>query len=339
MLSICYRFRRRCTAWSQRRQAQCVAWRTEWRQRCDRWRTVAETRCDNWQQEQRRQWDSWGPFAFICLLWVTVTTWVCKAWVTIVSTVCDLWVTVTSAVCDLWVTIVTAVCDLWTWVSMLVCDLWTFITTLVCRAWETFVESFCSLLCLFSRLTASTEHSFPMAECIYGWTARYRAELDRECTLQITLRIRLVAGAGVTATDIAAVQALWEPAIEQTWEDRFTLVLREGNCECRAVRVAVDVQFVTSGEHHVVNVRAGSGRADMGTWFVNSSGGTAAHEAGHMFGNPDEYADANCPLRTVTSDGSIMQTTSGAVKQRHYAGFAGWTSRRTCCQYEVKGGD
>jgi hypothetical protein len=93
---------------------------------------------------------------------------------------------------------------------------------------------------------------------------------------------------------------------------------------------------VQSGEHHVVTVHPGSGRADMGNWYVNSTGGTAAHESGHMFGNPDEYADSNCPSRTVTSDGSIMQNSqTGTVKRRHYQGFADWLSNRTCCTYKV----
>ena len=363
MFPFCLRLRRRCTDWSTRRQAECARWRTEWRsrcdrwrqtatrrcdrwrteqqQRCDRWRTTSEQRCDRWEQEQRRRCDSWGIFSFICVLWTTIATWVCRAWTTVVSTVCDLWVTVTSTVCDLWTTVVSVVCDLFRWVGSLVCDLWTFVTTIVCRVWETIVETTCSIGCVFSRLFARTEYSIPMSECIYGWTARYRIEIDpRECVVRVVLRIRLVAATGVSAADIATVQALWEPPIEAAWSDRMSIQLIEGRCPCKEFRIVVDVQFVNAGEHHMVNVRAGSGRADMGTWFVNSTGGTAAHEAGHMFGNPDEYTDSNCPMRTVTSDGSIMQTSqSGTVKRRHYSGFAGWITRRTCCRHEVERSD
>jgi hypothetical protein len=363
MFSFCFRLRRRCAEWTAQRRARCDRWRTEWRarcdrwrqvltqrcdrwrteqqQRCDRWRTTSEQRCDRWEEEQSRKCDGWGIFSFICVAWVTITTWVCKAYVTVVSTVCDLWVTVTSTVCDLWTTIVSTVCDLWTWVGSLVCDVWTFVTTFVCRVWETIVESICSIACFWSRLLAPTEYSKAMSECIYGWTARYRIEIDpRECVVRIVLRIRLAPGADVSATDIANVQALWEPAIEQAWTGAFPIELIEGRCPCRGMSVVVDVQWVTTGEHHVVNVLAGSGRADMANWYVNSTGGTAAHEAGHMFGNPDEYADANCPMRTVTSDGSIMQTSQrGSVKRRHYEGFATWVSRRSCCRYEVERGD
>jgi hypothetical protein len=84
-----------------------------------------------------------------------------------------------------------------------------------------------------------------------------------------------------------------------------------------------------------VNVQPGSGREDMTNWFVSTTGATAAHEAGHMLGNPDEYADSNCPSRVVTSDDSIMQTTSGDPRERHYEGFARWVSRHSCCEYAV----
>ena len=130
-------------------------------------------------------------------------------------------------------------------------------------------------------------------------------------------------------------RATWEQAIEQTWSGRFPLRRGRGDCPCESYRVTLDVQWVTSGEDHTVRVRAGSGRADMTNWFITDTGGTVAHEAGHMLGNPDEYPDPACPNRTVTSDNSIMRTTSGTVRQRHYQGFADWVSARTCCDYAV----
>ncbi|MBA2529326.1 MAG: hypothetical protein H0V19_05090 [Euzebyales bacterium] len=335
----CRDMRARCVDWQRQTQARCDRWRTEWTQRCDnyktewtqrcdRWRTTSEQRCDRWETEWTQRCDSWGPFKILCLFWVWVSTTVCRAWVWVTTTVCELWTWVSSTVCTLWV-----------WVSTLVCDLWVFITTFVCRAWVFVLDIWCFIRCALSRLLAPNEFSQARSECIYGWTARCRIDEDpRECAVRITLRIRLVAATGVTQADLANVQALWEPAIEQAWTDRFGLLLAErDSCPCKRYTASVDVQWVTSGEHHTVNVRAGSGRANMGTWFVNSTGGTAAHEAGHMFGNVDEYVDSNCPSRIVTSDGSIMQTSqTGTVKERHYQGFAGWLTNRTCCTYDVR---
>lgn len=331
------RLRARCALWEATQQARCAQWRTQWTQRCDRWRTEwtqrcsawhteSERRCDNWEQEWTQNCSSWGPFAIFCLLWAWISTWVCRAWSWLTTTICDLWTWVSSTICDLW-----------TWISSTICALWVIITTFVCRLWIFVIDIWCSLFCAIRRLLAPNEFSQSKSECIYGWTAAYRIVEDlRECFMQITLRIRLVAASGVSSTDIATVVARWEPAIEAAWSGRFPLVLTDGTCRCKRYTVRVDVQFVQSGEHHVVTVHPGSGRSDMGNWYVNSTGGTGAHESGHMFGNTDEYADSNCPNRTVTSDGSIMQNSqTGTVKQRHYQGFADWLSNRTCCTYTV----
>jgi len=331
------RVRVRCALWEATQRARCDQWRTEWTQRCDRWRTEwtrrcdawhteSQRRCDRWEQEWTQTCSSWGPFAIFCLLWAWVSTWVCRAWSWITTTICDIWTWVSSTVCDLW-----------TWVSTTICTLWVLITTFVCRLWVFVIDIWCSIFCTIRRLLAPNEFSQPRSECIYGWTAAYRIEEDsRECVVRITLRIRLVPDTGVSAADIATVSARWEPAIEGAWSNQFPLILSDGTCSCKRYTVIVDVQFVQTGEHHVVTVHPGSGRADMGNWYVNSTGGTAAHESGHMFGNADEYADSNCPSRTVTSDGSIMQNSqTGTVRQRHYQGFADWLSNRTCCTYTV----
>ena len=331
------RTRARCALWEATQRARCDQWRTVWTQRCDQWRTEwtqrcaawhteSQRRCDNWEQEWTRRCSSWGPFAIFCFLFAWISTWVCRLWSLITTTICDLWTWVSSTACYLW-----------TWVTTTFCVLWVLVTTFVCRSWVFVVDFWCSIFCLLRRSFAPNEFSQPRLECIYGWTAGYRIEEDlRECRLHITLRIRLVPDRGVSANDIATVSARWKPAIERAWSNQFPLVLTDGSCRCQRYSLAVEVQFVQSGEHHVVTVHPGSGRADMGNWYVNSTGGTAAHESGHMFGNSDEYTDSSCPLRTVTSDGSIMQSSqTGTVKRRHYQGFTDWVSHRTCCTYMV----
>lgn len=334
------RARRRCIDWELRNRRACAQWRTDWTQRCNDWETRWEQRCTQWHTEQERRCDRWEEeqsracadwswwFAWLCILWTIVSTWVCRAWSYITKTVCDVWTWVSSTVCRAWV-----------WIGTTICTLWTIITTFVCRTWVLVIDLWCSIVCALRRFLAPTEFSESRSECIYGWTSAYRAEFDpRECVLRITLRIRLVPQTGVSAADIATVQARWEPAIEQAWTGQFPLVLADGSCSCKRITVTCDVQFVASGEHHAVDVRAGSGRADMTHWFVNSTGGTAAHEAGHMFGNVDEYVDSNCPNRTITNDNSLMRSSqTGVVRPRHYESFARWVSNRTCCTYEARG--
>lgn len=320
--------RRRCARWRTEWTRRCEAWQTEWERRCTAWHTESERRCDRWEEERTRECSDWIViFRWLCLAWTWVSTLVCRAWSWITTTICDVWT---------WVS--TQVCRAWVWIGSLVCDLWVIVTIFVCRLWVFILDIWCTIYCTFRRLLAPNEFSESKSECIYGWTSAYRADIDlKNCQLTITLRIRLVADTGVTAADIATVQARWEPAIEAAWAGQFALVMTEGNCACEQYTAVVDVRFVNSGEHHTVTVHAGSGRADMTNWYVNSTGGTGAHEAGHMFGNVDEYPDANCPGRTVTNDGSIMRSSqTGSVRARHYESFARWLSNRTCCTYEAR---
>jgi hypothetical protein len=217
-----------------------------------------------------------------------------------------------------------------------VCVVWTWVSNIVCVAWVWISFTVCTITCFIRRLFASNEVSFPRNECIYVWTAAYRIIEESDCRLSVVIRIRLLPDSDVTQAQLQAAQATWEPAIEQAWRDRFTIDRTRGGCTCGTYRVStVDVQWVTSGEHHVVRVHSGNGRADMGNWFLTDSGGTAAHEVGHMLGNPDEYPDTNCPGRTLSNDNSLMRSTTGQVRPRHYEGFADWISNWTCCDYAV----
>lgn len=319
--------RLRCVNWAVDWVRRCIEWYTSWSQRCDAWRTESEQRCDRWEEESTRSCDDWFfLFKWICLAWTWVTTLVCRVWTWVTTTICTLWT---------WVS--TVVCLSWALVGIVVCTLWVMLTTFVCRAWIFVLDATCLISCFFKRLFAPNEYSKARSECIYGWTAAYRIEdvLD-ECVVNVTLRIRLVGDDDVTAAQLANLRAIAEPAIEAEWSGQHPLVLVDGTCQCKRYVLTVDVQFVDSGEHHVVAVHAGSGREDMANWYVTTDGDTAAHEAGHMFGNADEYVDSACPSRIVTSDGSLMQTTSGNVLERHYQGFADWLSDRTCCDYEPR---
>jgi len=190
------------------------------------------------------------------------------------------------------------------------------------------------IICLIRRLFAPNERSFSVSECIYGWTAAYRI-VDGDCVLQITVRIRLNPDADVTAAEIAALQAVWEPGIEARWSNRFTVNRSSGDCGCSSYPVRFDVQFVNSSQHHTVRVRRGPARSNMTTWDTADDAGAASHEFGHMLGLADEYADANCPNRVVATDNSIMRTNTGDTMNRHYQAFAAWLSNRTCCGFVV----
>lgn len=307
-----------CAEYEENSYKTCAEYEDQGYEACSKYEDQGYESCAEW----KKNCCDWWPCSWVC----EIFSWFCVAWV---------WVS--NIVCVAWTWISNIVCVAWTWITTLVCTAWYWITTLVCVAWTIFVYPWCWLICFIRRLFAGNEVSFSRSECIYGWTAAYRIEELSDCRLRVEVRIRLVPDADVTAAQLQNVMNTWEPAIEAAWTDRFALLLRRGGCLCRQYRVTTfDVQWVQSGEHHTVAVHSGSGRADMGNWFLNNTGGTAAHEVGHMIGNVDEYPDANCPDRELSNDNSIMRNSqSGVARPRHYRTFASWISNRTCCDYEV----
>jgi hypothetical protein len=318
----------RCLRYEDRGYASCARYEDRGYEGCSRYEDRGYNACSRYEdhgynscREWRKNCCDWWPCSWVC----EVFSWFCYAWVWISNVVCVAWVWVSNLVCVAW-----------TWITHLVCVLWIWITRLVCTLWVFTGYGACILLCWLKRLFTGNEVSATRSECIYSWTEAWRATEESDCRLNVVVRVRLQPDAGITTAQVQAVQAAWEPVVERSWSNQFPLRLTKGGCDCERYTVSLDLQWVTSGEHHVVQLHAGSGRADMGNFFLNNTGGTIAHEVGHMLGNSDEYTDPACPGRTVTSDGSIMQNSqTGTVRQRHYQGFANWISARTCCAYQV----
>ncbi|MGW0537410.1 twitch domain-containing radical SAM protein [Streptomyces sp. NPDC003032] len=151
------------------------------------------------------------------------------------------------------------------------------------------------------------QRGFRVSECSFGWTAAY----FQNCTA-VTVRIQLNPDAGITAAQMATLRTTWETGIENKWSNRFVCTGPYGNSV-----ITFDVQWVTSSPHHVVRVRQGPAQSDMTLWDTADSGDVAAHEFGHMLGNPDEYSDARCPNRNPVNTGTVMDNNIGPALQRH----------------------
>ncbi len=146
----------------------------------------------------------------------------------------------------------------------------------------------------------------------YGWPARFLLTADEpQCRIAATIRVRLV------GTITAAQQTAWATAIKAAWNDRFKVC---GDCWCcctNGAAITCDIQFVTSGEHQVVNV--GTSTTNMNNWGATDTV-DISHEFGHMLGALDEYFTVNGTNwgagRQPT--GAIMNNPANPPVARHY---------------------
>ena len=162
---------------------------------------------------------------------------------------------------------------------------------------------------LHGRLEASArqEISFSVAECIYGWQAKYEQTWSH-----VRIRIQLNPDPGISAETMATLRETWATGIRNKWSNRFAIG-RPGESPCM---LTFDVDWVTANPHHVVRVRVGPEQSNMTLWDTMDTGDVAAHEFGHMHGNPDEYATAPCPNRSPVNTGTVMDNNSDVVPQR-----------------------
>ena len=147
-----------------------------------------------------------------------------------------------------------------------------------------------------------------VSECTYSWTSAYT-----QLGTTITVRIRLVPDAGITAETMATLRTRWQNGIESKWSNRFGCCSSPG-CVGRC-RLNFRVEWVDRNEHHTVRVQVGPARSSMTLWDTDDTGDVASHEFGHMLGHPDEYPDSACPSRSPVSTGSVMDDNTEVVER------------------------
>lgn len=155
---------------------------------------------------------------------------------------------------------------------------------------------------------AAQEISFSVSECGFNWTAAYRQR-----GTHISVRIKLVPDAGITAATMTTLRNTWKNGIENKWSNRFGCCTNPG-CVGRC-NLTFSVEWVASNEHHAVRVRPGPATSNMTTWDTSDTGDVASHEFGHMLGHPDEYAAATCPARSPVNTGTVMDDNTEVVER------------------------
>jgi hypothetical protein len=149
--------------------------------------------------------------------------------------------------------------------------------------------------------------SWTESGCIFGGTAAWE-----QTWTQIEVRIRLNWDSGISNATMTTLLNTWKTGIENTWSNRWACSLpSEASCP-----LTIEVLWVATDQHHTIRVRPGPAQSDAGLWDTSDTGAVAAHEFGHLLGNPDEYSSGVCPTRNPVNTGTVMDNNSNVVPAR-----------------------
>ena len=142
--------------------------------------------------------------------------------------------------------------------------------------------------------------------------------------LRVIVRIRLVEHSTNTESVITdAVVTRWRRQIDNYWNNRF--VASNGTSTLSIVFLPLFVYNADDNPHFTVNVKAGSGRANVSNWHVeDDEEDTAAHEFGHMIGNPDEYNLPGTAAEIPTNVPIFGQPTNTVTLTAHERQMSSW---------------
>jgi hypothetical protein len=108
----------------------------------------------------------------------------------------------------------------------------------------------------------------------------------------------------------------WEQGISRRWNGKFRLRHKAATLDVWFVPVFV---YHDPSAHHDVTVHSGDDVSSEHDWYEEDSADTAAHEFGHMIGNPDEY---NLP-GSMAEIPAGMGLTDAEKKRSSYEGITG----------------
>jgi hypothetical protein len=195
---------------------------------------------------------------------------------------------------------------------------------------------------------ASETKTFNCTSGIYGWTGKFDIEF-KSGVLKVLTKVKLInrqgakpasssdpmpaAGPAVSDADKTSMKADVEGKLSGKWMMHRKACKRTATCDCDKsygcckFKVEVHIDFVESGEHHVVNLFQGAGRANSGNWTrVKTRDNSWAHETGHLLAWYDEYtggAVGTAPRWTAPNAGAVMET-GLKVPFEYYWDFRDW---------------
>jgi hypothetical protein len=180
----------------------------------------------------------------------------------------------------------------------------------------------------------------------FGWTGKFDIEL-KDGQITVATKIKLInrqgakpadgdplpaAGPAASDEDKRAMKADIESKLSNKRLFHRAGCKRGDGCSCPKGRgcckisVRIVVEFVESGEHHVVNLFQGAGRANANNWTrIKTRDNSYAHETGHLLGFYDEYAGGavgSAPRWKV--QGGVVMSVGLTVPAEYYWDFRDW---------------
>jgi hypothetical protein len=142
----------------------------------------------------------------------------------------------------------------------------------------------------------------------------------------IVVRINLLFHPNIPVATRNNLMTTWRNTIQQFWSLKWGCSA-PGEAVCR---LTFEVQWTDNNPQHTIAVNRCFGgpilcRENAAHWFDITTGNTAAHEFGHLLGNPDEYAplDPNeCPIRNPVNTGTVMDDNTECFPDRLMTRFA-----------------
>lgn len=198
----------------------------------------------------------------------------------------------------------------------------------------------------------STTETINCSSGVFGWTGKFDIEF-KNGLLNITVKIKLVnrlgpkpangqpmphAGPALSNADKISMKADIESKLSGIWKIHRKKCSRGSACSCSEsnkcckFKIKINVEFVESGQHHVVNLFQGSGRANATNWTrVKTRNNSWAHETGHLLGWYDEYiggAVGTAPRWKPDNTSGIMNV-GLTVPEEYYRDFKNWLNSKT----------
>lgn len=187
------------------------------------------------------------------------------------------------------------------------------------------------------------EKSWRCTSGVFGWDAKFEIRFTAD-TLYVKVKIKLVNWTGNTpeahGTHSGTVSDADKTTMKNDIESRLNnhLFLTRRNCYfgefCTCMKpVVVEVEFVESGQHHIVNFYQGQFGADSAHWARTKYRDTSwAHETGHLMGWYDEYpggATGSSPRWQADESANLMGCPGGTIPSEYGWDFRDWLATKT----------